>query len=232
MDAPQDHRQIERLIDRKVERLVRMVGELDEFERDLGIESSSPVATPSPLASICSSNHWRRLAVAATLLLTTAAWMLWPRPQLVNAPREGVAPTIVKHDVPAKEVPAIEPPVHIVNMVVALYRGDDRASERCAECWCVERWSPEWGEGRNVNELEHEELVSGSIGLSCVGDPRRVIVIGLSGPAAVMPRTDEQALALSLCLMGEKEPPEGTSAQACIPKGLDYCMADWARPFP
>ncbi len=221
MDSPQDHRQI----DHKVERLVRMVGELDEFERDLGIAESATV----PLASIGRSSKWRRLAIAAALLFAATAWMLLPEPLRVEESNDGVPPPIARLDVPdATEQPA-EAPVH---MVVALYRGDDRSSERCPECWCVERRSANWSDGRNVNELEHEELVSGSIGLSCVADPRRVVVIGLSGPAAAMPRTDEQALELSLCLIGEKDFAGGGTAQGCIPKGLDYCMADWTNSLP
>jgi len=60
---------------------------------------------------------------------------------------------------------------------------------------------------------------------SCVGDPSRIIVIGLSGPEDALPKTDDQALQLSLCLIGQS-PSAGTT---CVPSGLDYCMAGWSR---
>jgi hypothetical protein len=111
------------------------------------------------------------------------------------------------------------------DLVVAIYRGEDSRGDGCGECWCVRRWSPHWGADRNVNELEETELVDDSIVRSCVGNPSRVIVIGLSGPEDALPKTDDQALQLSLCLIGQS-PSAGIT---CVPRGLDYCMAGWSR---
>lgn len=195
---------------RRIEGLVRMTEDLDQFERDLGIGLRSEFSVAGRL-------RWRRpLAVAALLAVASVAWIMWPAAPVRDS-GAGLIPPVVLTETD-------EP----VNMVVALYRGDARSDELCPECWCVARWSADWGDGRTVNELDHDELVSGSIDRSCVGDPRRVVVIGLSGPAAVMPRTDQQALDLSLCLMGESE-PASVSFKACIPSGLDYCMADFNR---
>ncbi len=111
------------------------------------------------------------------------------------------------------------------DLVVAIYRGEHSRGDECGECWCVRRWSPQWGAERNVNELEESELVDDSIVRSCVGDPSRVIVIGLSGPEDALPKTDDQALQLSLCLIGQSP----STATTCVPSGLDYCMAAWSR---
>lgn len=111
------------------------------------------------------------------------------------------------------------------DLVVAIYRGEHGRGDGCGECWCVQRWSPNWGAERNINELEESELVDDSIVRSCVGDPSRIIVIGLSGPEDALPKTDDQALQLSLCLIGQS-PSAGTT---CVPSGLDYCMAGWSR---
>jgi len=111
------------------------------------------------------------------------------------------------------------------DLVVAIYRGESSRGDSCGDCWCVRRWSPNWGTERNINELEEEELVDDSIVRSCVGDPSRIIVIGLSGPEAALPKSDDQALQLSLCLIGHS-PSAGTT---CVPSGLDYCMAAWSR---
>lgn len=111
------------------------------------------------------------------------------------------------------------------DLVVAIYRGEHSRGDECGECWCVRRWSPHWGGERNVNELEESELVDDSIVRSCVGDPSRVIVIGLSGPEDALPKTDDQALQLSLCLIGQSP----STATTCVPSGLDYCMAAWSR---
>jgi len=111
------------------------------------------------------------------------------------------------------------------DLVVAIYRGEHARGDECGECWCVRRWAPQWGAERNVNELEESELVDDSMVRACVGDPRRVIVIGLSGPIDELPKTDDQALELSLCLIGQSPSSEKT----CVPSQLDYCMAGWSR---
>jgi|GEM_PF-1339010 len=112
-----------------------------------------------------------------------------------------------------------------VHMVVALYRTESGPHVRCPECWCVSQWSANWSDGRSVNELEEQELIDASMDHSCVTDARRIVVVGLSGPADSMPKNDQQALELSLCLIGEG----ATVSPLCVPSSLDYCMASWSK---
>lgn len=114
------------------------------------------------------------------------------------------------------------PPVH---MVIALYRAESGPQVRCPECWCVAQWPANWGDGRTVNELQDQELIADSMNRSCVIDARRIVVVGLSGPADSMPKNDQQALELSLCLIGEG----ATAGPLCVPSSLDYCMASWSK---
>ncbi len=114
------------------------------------------------------------------------------------------------------------PPVH---MVIALYRAESGPQVRCPECWCVAQWPANWGDGRTVNDLQEQELVADSMDRSCVIDARRIVVVGLSGPADSMPKNDQQALELSLCLIGEG----ATVGPLCVPSSLDYCMASWSK---
>jgi hypothetical protein len=111
------------------------------------------------------------------------------------------------------------------DLVVAIYRGEHARGDDCGECWCVRRWVPKWGAERHVNELEESELIDDSMVRSCVGDPRRVIVIGLSGPIDHLPKTDDQALELSLCLIGQA----ASDSSSCISGQLEYCMTSWSR---
>jgi len=213
------------LTNREVERLLRQAAEVRQFERDLGLADDAPIA-------LRPRRPWRLLAplaVAALLAFAASVWFLNFSDRASEKETAPGMPGIVSPRPTTADGAAPESPV---NMVVALYRGDTRPGERCADCWCVARWDADWGEGRTVAELEHEELVSDSVAHSCVGEPRRVVVIGLSGPASAMPRTDQQAFDLSLCLMGEAPPTQtsgGDASISCIPKGLDYCMADWSR---
>ncbi len=203
------------------QRLLALAREARSFDDLIARTESTESARP-----LRARIAWRWVgpfAAAALLALAATAWIVAPRGHEAERERHPQFPDLLPPIV-------ITTPERTVNMVVALYRSDKRTNERCAECWCVARWDADWGDGRTVNELEHDELVSGSVARSCVGDPQRVVVIGLSGPASAMPRTDQQALDLSLCLMGEVDhTPSASTLTACVPKGLDYCMADWNR---
>ncbi len=183
--------------ERDIEQLLRMAREADRFEREL--------LAPAPRKI-----RWLQPAIAACLVVAGLVAVLRPGEIVVEPKLAYVRASIAGAD---------------SHVVVALYRRDSATTERCPECWCVARWSADWGDGRSINEIEDRELVDDSIARSCVVDPKRVVIVGLSGPAASMPTSDQQALEMSLCLLGESNP----TALNCVPAGVEYCMTSWSK---
>lgn len=162
--------------------------------------------------------RWVASALAACIVVAVTV-ILWQSRTTVPEASVAVKPP---RQLPSQPVvaPVIDDQVHVV---VALYRNDTNVNENCPECWCVARWSAQWSDGRSIYEVQDDELVGASMAHACVLDPKQVVVVGLSGPASSMPASDQQALDLSLCLMGEVP----ATPQNCVPAGVDYCMASW-----
>ncbi len=203
--------------ERDLEQLLRMAREADRFERELHTPTRRRIG-------------WLQPAIAACLVFAGIIAVLQPG-QNGSDLLGSSAPRLDQPIVVAPTIPELRLPYQAgsssqeSHVVVALYRKDSATNERCPECWCVARWSADWSDGRSINEIEDHELVDDSMARSCVLDPQRVVVVGLSGPAASMPTTDQQALELSLCLLGETAPTNTN----CVPVGVDYCMASWSK---
>jgi hypothetical protein len=240
--------------EQEIEQLLKMSRELEQFERDCDPRVvTGDDRTANLLNSLAAARaksaarmRWASVAIAACLVIAVIAKMQSTptpivAPEIENAAIEPtqkptefqvvqslpVVPTVsVTEEVPeVKTIPNVQ-------VVVALYRSDSSPTERCPECWCVARWSADWGEGRSVNELQDHELVDDSMMHSCVTDPKHVVVLGLSGPASSMPKNDQQALDLSLCLMGlqgSASPQASVKNPNCTPVGLDYCLTTWGK---
>ena len=240
--------------EQEIEQLLKMSRELEQFERDCdprvvaGDDRTANVLNGLAMARAKSAARmrWASAAIAACLVIAVIAKMQSTPTPLVAPETENVAieptqkPTEIQvvqsfPVVPAvsvtEEVPELKT-IPNVQVVVALYRSDSSPTERCPECWCVARWSADWGEGRSVNELQDHELVDDSMMHACVTDPKRVVVLGLSGPASSMPKNDQQALDMSLCLMGlhgSASPQASVENPNCTPVGLDYCLTTWGK---
>ena len=222
-----------------IEQLLKMSRELEHFERDCdprvvtgdnhtaNLLNSLAVARAKSAARM----RWASVAIAACLVIAVIAKMQ-SAPTIPIAPHSeivAVEPTAIPTE---DQVVPIVSALPNVQVVVALYRSDSSPTERCPECWCVARWSANWGEGRSVNELQDHELVDDSMMHACVTDPKRVVVLGLSGPASSMPKNDQQALDMSLCLMGlqgSASPQASVENPNCTPVGLDYCLTTWGK---
>ena len=227
-------------------RLLRVSADLAAFERDLGVEQPAFHFVAMGSAVVTSPTLWSptkriALATAACVLVGVIVWLVRPMHESAQPARNS--------DSDLASAPMVAPPLHIeppqpsgappsappiVHQVVALYRGDVDVEGRCPDCWCVAQWSPSWGEGRGANDLHEDELVQASLKHACVTDPQRVVIVGLTGPANAMPKTDAEALEMSLCLLKKQSTQfpvslvDNTSAY-CIPTGVDYCMTTWDK---
>lgn len=225
--------------EQEIEQLLKMSRELEQFERDCeprvlaGDDRTAILLNNLAVARAKSAARmrWASVAIAACIVIAVIAKMQ-SAPTIPIAPQSeivAVEPTAIPTE---DQVVPIVSALPNVQVVVALYRTDSSPTERCPECWCVARWSADWGEGRSVNELQDHELVDDSMMHSCVIDPKHIVVIGLSGLASSMPKNDQQALDMSLCLMGlqgSASPQASVENPNCTPVGLDYCLTTWGK---
>ncbi len=204
--------------------LVEMAHEAEAFERELGVAAVVHAGGASDArgrgAGAAGRSRRRVRAVGALALLflfvagiglVVGGSRLWsgptPRPSAKAAPRSG-------HQ----------------DMLIALYRADEPADgagkpEQCPECWCVQRWKPEWRDVCDVSVVRGDELIDASIRRACVTRPSRVVVIGLSGPAEALPKSDEQARDVALCILDR----QGESGPVCVASGVDVRVETWKR---
>lgn len=225
--------------EKEIQQLLKISRDFEQFDRDCELgsvtrgDSSSNLLTSLAVARAKSAARmrWASVAIAACIVIAAIAKMQSATPPIVAPVAEIIVAETPEHSTGVQLVQAT-PVVPDVQLVIALYRNDSSPSERCPECWCVAQWSANWGEGRSINELQDHELVDDSMMHSCVTDPKRIVVLGLSGPASSMPKTEQQALDMSLCLMGlqENASPQAIAANPnCTPSGLEYCMTTWGK---
>lgn len=239
------HSSASRTPEHEAERLLQISADLAAFERDLGVGSANHRLAPTPQSQRVSRAHWSRtsrtfrmaLTVAACLVVSMVAWMMSAERkvalvEVVVAPEVSTPPSLPQP--PVIHAAVAPPAAPVVHQVVALFRGDADAEGRCPDCWCVAQWSPNWGEGRGTNDLHEDELVQASLTHACVTDPQRVVIVGLTGPATAMPKSEAEALEMSLCLLKKQSAQfpvslvDNTSAY-CLPAGVDYCMTTWDK---
>ncbi|MFT3684948.1 MAG: hypothetical protein QM783_08490 [Phycisphaerales bacterium] len=94
--------------------------------------------------------------------------------------------------------PAVTPPQVAAaddkaSLLLAVYQ-NDRGSLSCVN------WSAEALEGRNVSKLTADELTRLGLTLSCDPAAARVLVVGIEGPLAALPTSDDRARAVAQCL--------------------------------
>ncbi len=220
---PQAAQRSEQLAQAHAEQLLHMSGDLDDFEDDFRVHRGARVQAPT---------SWRiariALATAASLLLAVTLWIaLRPRESLQQLARDVPAPA------PAR-APVLITETSIVHRFVALYRDDVDPDGRCPECWCVAQLAANGGDGRNVSDLHEDELLQATLRNSCVINPQRVVIVGLTGPATAMPKNDAEALEMSLCLLKKQSgvalsPTELAATVQCLPSSVDYCMTTWDK---
>lgn len=245
----------------QAERLVAMTGELDAFERCLGVAAESPRIEASAALRLVSINRvatatpaWHRisgrtaaLAAAALLaLVAVPAWMIWtatgnPAPHSPMAER-GSAPdrleaeqmdaTVINVANVAADSTMIDNCHHVI---VALYPHTEHADADCPDCWCMERLpstsvaTMTGGTRGGGITLTDAQLLQLSLDRSCVDQPRRVILVNLSGPKASLPTCDTQAKNMALCVMDAATDSGRAGVSTCVPAGVEYRISSWDR---
>lgn len=218
-----------------VETLLRMAGEAESLERDWDGVPTPHAESPTPPRSRRPHRH-RRLAGAVATIgavgIGLAIALIAPGIHRVLVPTQSIpsSPARAPGLFPGTNDIAIAPETgRASTMLVALYRAaSDAVSnstptlESCPKCWCLARWTPEQG----AAALADHELLSASMGKTCVPEPAEVIVIGLSGPTASLPSSDDQALSLAMCVLDTETSQSGTR---CIGDDVQVRIASWRR---
>ena len=230
--------------ERHTENLLIISAEAAEFADDLGF--SEPPASRFPAASSTPTSHgtgasplvhWSAMAAAAALILGVSVWFAVIR-QPAAIPTLPLAPILAKSE-STTTTPSVRDDPN-VNIVVALFRDNDKPSDECPACWCVTQWHADWGTGRDITKVQGDELLAASKDRKCVARPQQMIVVGLSGPASAMPASADLARQLALCLVEQQDDssPQILSAAgdkpaamqaSCLPIGVDYRLATWTR---
>lgn len=215
----------------RLERLVQMAGELEAFERELGLGAGASARIRLGAGRRGLS---RRLYAGVGLALAACIAVAVVAPRLSNhgaMPAKPGAPSLA-HEV-ANAPPTSGASEECRQMVIALYRDETDADLACDECWCVQTWAQEWPAGHDVTGVHRDELIRESLARSCVPNPEKMIVVGLSGRPADMPVTDDQAREIALCLVdaaGDGAQARGHAGRMdCVPHGLDLRVETWGR---
>ncbi|MFN0011436.1 MAG: hypothetical protein ACKVS8_07310 [Phycisphaerales bacterium] len=157
------------LSDAQLEGLLRAAHEAEDFERD----ALRPVGRIWTAARV-------GLALAACLALCTAAvWLLAPGTGTVAPTGLATAPAV------------LAPPARTVVMAIA----EDEAGQLACVGWADHCLTP----GTTLADLDTGELESIGAALACSPTSPRVLIVGLEGPAASLPRSDAEALSIAGC---------------------------------
>lgn len=128
--------------------------------------------------------------LAASIVLVaglTALWVLIPG-----------SPTSVAHhtSVPPRPTGGTEPnPAPRDGAVVLAIVQSDTGELRCV------RWSPPQWSGRSLRDVTNEELQSVGLSMVCDNLAQRLLVVGMEGPAAKLPASDQSAMQMAQCVL-------------------------------
>ena len=158
------------LSDDRIQQLLRDAHAVESFER-----GEAPVAKVR-------TRRWAYYAAAViglyVCLHLTLSVVLVPR-----TPRDPqIQPLVVQPE-----------PVTQSSILLAVYQND------AGKLSCV-NWSADALKGRAVSSLSTEELTRLGLTLACDPAAARILVVGLEGPAAALPTTDDRAKAVAQCL--------------------------------
>jgi hypothetical protein len=199
--------------ERDLNALIRMATEVDRMEEDAShsfqwarAKSSRRDVLMQKLTGIGG------LAAAACLGLMVFMWMRGPQ---TTAPV--VTPPVAKVEQPA---PKTTTPPHSEegNVLVAIFHdADDR-------CSCVQL-NKDVLKGRKLTDVGGGELLRTAIAQGCHENPEKVLVLAMSGPKEVLPRSTAEAEVLATCITeagrcGGDSMCYASNAQAYFPPGV------------
>lgn len=183
------------LSDKRLENLLRDAHALETFERGDAATPKSRAVTPPPR-----TRRWAYYAAAAIALYVTAHLSL----TAILTPRKQTAPS--------HATAQVEPPSK-ASLLLAVYQND------AGKLSCV-NWSADALKGRTIASLTADELTRLGLTLACDPGAARILVVGLEGPAAVLPTSDDRAKAVAQCLSTTPPCASGTfDPQTCASAG-------------
>lgn len=195
----------------RVEALLRLAGEAERVDAGGAVRAG---ATPSRVREPAwrSVSSW--LAIAASAALLVGGSVMW---MTRTATLPGVG-TVARARLSEPAIAGAPTPSSLDRSSVLLSISEGEQGE----LQCV-RWSPPgWGD-RTLEQLTTNELQSAGLSMVCSSNPRRVVVIGMQGPAARLPGSDDVAMAMARCVL---------SAPACGSKGFDPRLCGTAGCLP
>jgi hypothetical protein len=220
--------------------LLEQLSELNALERDIASAAPHDRSSPATLrlkstaarSTLPTRRWWMSLggvAVAASLLIIFMVNQRTPNPPqladrnpLINVP-DSTKP--VKSGSDIRTTNASEPSASVLLTIV---EGSDPVTGLpCASCRTVDLVATD---GREQRLLAHAgpEVIQAAMNRTCSPSARRVVVVGLSGPAKALPATEAQATQLAQCIMaapGAGSPAGDASlissaAAACMPESV------------
>lgn len=96
------------------------------------------------------------------------------------------------------------------------------AQSDTGELRCV-RWSPPHWAGRSLRDVTTEELQSVGLSMVCDNLAQRLLVVGMEGPAAKLPASDQSAMQMAQCVLTAPGcgvggfDPQVCRATGCVP---------------
>ncbi len=152
------------------------------------------------------------LAAAACLALMVVAWLR--APQATPAP----APVAIHAEIHNEKPAVAKAPEQGSVMLAVFHDADDR-------CSCVQLRQDAFGKGRDLTQVGGSELLRAAFAGSCHENPEKVLVIAMSGPKDMLPRSTAEAEVLATCVTeyGRCDGDSGcyaTHAASYLPAGV------------
>lgn len=190
----------DQLSDQRLEAWLRLAHTAEEFER-----SAPHAAGRSP------RQRGRRLLTLAsgTLAAAMLALLVWTglAPNAAPTPTPTITPIAATGSPTAARGLAANEGLEPSGMVLLAVAQDEQGLLECV------RWSDHsLASGQRMADLSAADLKQMGLQLACGDDPHTLLVVGLEGPSAMLPCSDERARELAMCLL---------TSEACSPLAFD-----------
>lgn len=210
--------------DRRLAQLLRMAAEAERLE-----EATLPFTRPGSRGGI-SMTRWMGIgSIAAAVVVGASLWVsnaIAPtpvvRPIASNTiPKASDTPSVVAV---SESTPVADPCDNESTVLLALFRKADGNTQTM-------RFSmQDWDSRRGLNDLAEGELIGFAFEhqdeMTPENLPDSVVLLAVSGPSELIPRSDEEAAHLAACLQmapttcGEEVPCYTSAALQCLPAGV------------
>jgi hypothetical protein len=195
------------LSDKRLENLLRDAHALEAFER-VGAPPGSAKPWPNTARPGGGEPRYRGLLAAAAVLALIVTPVVLYKGLTGGTAKQ--TPVVVGTPDKAPDHPT-PPPTS--SLLLAVYQND------AGKFSCV-NWSADALKGRAIASLTADELTRLGLTLACDPGAARILVVGLEGPAAALPTSDDRAKAVAQCLSTTPPCASGTfDPQTCASAG-------------